>query len=85
MSQKIKSNKKPKKPKKKLTPEQKAEKRRRKLDFETIFVGGKQKRVKRRPLVEGLNPEEFIRRNADPTWLHQNELWHEMEPTAYAT
>ncbi|MDQ8195794.1 hypothetical protein QEH59_15280 [Coraliomargarita sp. SDUM461004] len=60
----------PKKPKKKLTPEQKAEKRRRKAEFETIFVGGKQKRVRRRPLVEGLDHDEFIRRNADPIWLH---------------
>jgi LDH2 family malate/lactate/ureidoglycolate dehydrogenase len=72
----------PKKPKKKLTPEQKAEKRRRKAEFETIFVGGKQKRVKRRePLVEGIPVDEFIRRNADPIWLHQNELWEYMEPS----
>ena len=70
----------PKKPKKKLTPEQKAEKRRRKAEFETIFVGGKQKRVRRRPLVEGLDPDEFIRQNADPIWLHQHGLWEYMEP-----
>lgn len=74
-----------KKPKKKLTPAQKAEKRRRKAEFETIFVGGKQKRVKRRePLVEGIPVDEFIRRNADPIWLHQNELWEYMEPSTEA-
>jgi hypothetical protein len=22
-----------------------------------------------------MDAEEFIRRNADPIWLHQNELW----------
>ncbi len=67
--------------KKKLTPEQKAEKRRRKAEFETIFVGGKQKRVRRaQPLVEGTPADEFIRRNADPIWLHQNEMWEYMEP-----
>lgn len=84
MPKKPKSQKKPKKPKKKLTPEQKTEKRRRKAEFETIFVGGKQKRVRRRPLIEGLDPDEFIRRNADPIWLHQNELWELMEPVPEA-
>ena len=59
-----------------------------KAEFETIFVGGKQKRVRRRPLIEGLAPDEFIRRNADPIWLHQNGLWEDMEPlpdTAHGT
>lgn len=76
-----KKNKTPKKPKKKLSPEQKAEKRRRKAEFETVFINGKQKRVRRaQPLVDGLPADEFIRRNADPIWLHQNELWEYMEP-----
>jgi hypothetical protein len=22
--------------------------------------------------------EDFIRRNADPIWLHQNEMWEEI-------
>ncbi len=67
--------------KKKLTPAQKAEKKRRKAEFETIFVGGKQKRVRRKePLIEGIRADEFIRRNADPIWLHQNQLWEYMEP-----
>jgi len=50
----------------------------------TIFIGGKQKRVKRPPTVEGMDVDEFIRRNADPIWLHQNEMWevlHEGEMT----
>ena len=63
------------KPKRKLTPEQKAARRRRRKEFMTIFVNGKQKRVRRPPTVEGIPLEEFIRRNADPIWLHQNEMW----------
>ena len=41
----------------------------------TIFINGKQKRVKRPPTIDGMDPDEFIRRNADPIWLHQNEMW----------
>lgn len=41
----------------------------------TIFINGKQKRVLRWPTVEGLPVDEFIRRNADPIWLHQNGMW----------
>jgi len=40
----------------------------------TIFVNGKQKRVKRPATIDGMDVDEFIRRNADPIWLHQNEL-----------
>ena len=64
-----------KKPKRKLTAVEKSEKRRRQKDYMTIFIHGKQKRVKRPPTVEGLEVDEFIRRNADPIWLHQNEMW----------
>ena len=41
----------------------------------TVFINGKQKRIKRPPTVDGIPVEEFIRRNADPIWLHQNEMW----------
>ena len=44
----------------------------------TLFVRGKQKRVKRPPTVEGTDVDEFIRRNADLIWLHQNEMWESM-------
>ena len=54
-----------KKPKRKLSSAEKAEKRRRRKEYMTIFIHGKQKRVKRPPTVEGLDPDEFIRRNAD--------------------
>jgi len=41
----------------------------------TIFINGKQKRVKRPPTIDGMDVDEYIRRSADPVWLHQNEMW----------
>ena len=67
------------KQKRKLTAAQRAEKRRRREQFMTIFINGKMKRVPRPPTVDGLPVDEFVRRNADPIWLHQNEMWEEME------
>jgi uncharacterized protein YnzC (UPF0291/DUF896 family) len=61
--------------KKKLTPEQKAAKKKRREEYMTVFMNGKQKRIKRPPTIDGMDVEEFIRRNADPIWLHQNEMW----------
>lgn len=65
--------------KRKLTPAEKAEKKRRREQYMTIFVNGKQKRVKRPPKIDGMDVDEFIRRNADPIWLHQNEMWEYMD------
>jgi len=65
------------KPKRKLTPKQKAEKARRRREYMTIFIRGKQKRVKREPTVDGIPVDEFIRDNADPIWLQQNGM-HEL-------
>ena len=62
--------------KRKLTAREKAEKKRRRREYMTIFVNGRQKRVKRPPTIDGMDVDEFIKRNADPIWLHQNELWH---------
>jgi hypothetical protein len=70
------------KQKRKLTRAEKKEKARRKAEFMTIFVNGKQKSVRRPVLIEGLEPDEFIRRNADPIWLHQNEMWEYMQELA---
>ena len=61
--------------KKKLTPEQKAAKKKRQEEYMTVFMNGKQKRIRRQPKIDGMDVEEFIRRNADPIWLHQNEMW----------
>ena len=64
--------------KRKLTAAEKAEKKRRRAEYMTIFVRGKQKRVKRPPTLEGMSVEEFIRANADAVWLHQHEMWEEL-------
>ena len=53
------------KPKRKLTAAEKAEK----------------KRLKRPPTIDGMDIDEFIRRNAEPIWLHQNEMWEYMDQT----
>jgi hypothetical protein len=65
--------------KRKLTKQEKAAKRLRKQMFMTVFIRGKQKSVRRPPTIEGLEVDEFIRRNADPIWLHQNEMWELIE------
>ncbi len=64
--------------KRKLSRAEKEEKERRKKEFMTIFVNGKMKRVKRPPTIDGMDVDEFIRRNADPIWLQQNEMWEHM-------
>jgi len=67
-----------KKPKRKLTVAERKARRDRKLRCMTIFINGKQKRVLRPPKIEGMDADEFIRRNADSIWLHQNEMWEFM-------
>lgn len=63
------------KQKRKLTATEKAERKHRREKYMTIFINGKQKRVERPLTVDGMDVDEFIRRNADPIWLHQNEMW----------
>jgi hypothetical protein len=69
-----------KKQKRKRTPAEKRARRERRKNFMTIFINGKQKRVPRPQLIDGLPEDEFIARNADPIWLQQHELW-ELMPT----
>ncbi|WP_208596221.1 hypothetical protein [Vreelandella aquamarina] len=65
--------------KKKLTPAQKrakkAAKAERQRKYQWVFMNGKQVRIKRPPTVDGMPVDQFIEENADPIWLHQNELW----------
>lgn len=70
--------------KRKLTPEEKHRKEERKAAFMTIFINGRQKRVRRPRLIDGMSVDEFLvrgeettfmARNAEPLWLHQHELW----------
>lgn len=44
-------------------------------DFKTVFMNGKQVRIRREPTIDGQSVEEFIRNNADPIWLLQNEMY----------
>ena len=68
------------KPKRKLTAAEKRAKRERRKKYKTIFIDGKQKRVLREPTIDGLPIDEFIARNADPIWLHQNGMWEYIVP-----
>jgi hypothetical protein len=61
--------------KRKLTAAEKRTRKKRRAEFMTIFINGKQKRVPQQPMIEGMPVDEFIRRNADSLWLHQNEMW----------
>ena len=38
-------------------------------------MNGKQVKVKRPRTIDGMDADEYIQRNADPIWLHQNEMW----------
>lgn len=71
------------KPKKKLTNAQKRARKKAKAEqqkkYKWIFMNGKQVRVKRPPMIDGIDPDEFIRQNADPIWLHQNEMWEYLQ------
>jgi hypothetical protein len=67
-----------KKRKRKRTAAEKAEKKRRREEFMTVFVNGKQKRVKRPPTIDGVPVDEFIRNNADPVWLLQEGMYEEL-------
>jgi hypothetical protein len=40
-----------------------------------VFRNGKQVRIKRPPTIDGMDIDKFIQENADPIWLHQNEMW----------
>ena len=64
--------------KRKLTKAEKAAKKEQREKYTWIFANGKQKRVRRPPTIGGMAVDEFIRRNADPVWLHQNEMWELM-------
>ena len=72
------------KEKKKLTAVQKRARKKAKAErqkkYEWIFINGKQVRVKRTPKIDGMSVNEYIQKNADPIWLHQNEMWEYMEP-----
>jgi hypothetical protein len=65
-------------PKRRLTAAEKRAQRERRRKYMTIFINGRQKRVRRPLLIQDLPVEEFIARNADPIWLDENGLWELM-------
>lgn len=64
--------------KRKLTAAEKRARRERKMKFMISFINGKQVWIPRPQMIEGVPVDEFIARNADPIWLHENELWELM-------
>ena len=70
--------------KKKLTAAQnrgrKKAKAERQKKYMWVFRNGKQVRIKRPPTIDGMDMDEFIQENADPIWLHQNEMWEYIQP-----
>lgn len=67
------------KQKRKLSAVEKAAKKKRRQEFMTVFMNGKMKRVHRPAMMEGMDADVFIRRNADPIWLHENQMWEIMD------
>ena len=69
--------------KRKLTTAQKRAKKKAKAErqkkYMWVFMSGKQVRIRRPEIIDGIDKDEFIRRNADPIWLHQNEMWEYMD------
>ncbi|MBI9092246.1 MAG: hypothetical protein JEZ12_23785 [Desulfobacterium sp.] len=65
--------------KKKLTTAQKRARKKAKAErhkkYMWVFMNGKQVRVKRPPTIDGMGVDEYILQNADPIWLHQNDMW----------
>jgi hypothetical protein len=68
------------KPKRKRTAAERKARRERRQNSMVIFINGKQKRVPRPPTIDGMPVDEYLARNADPIFLHQNGLWELMPP-----
>ncbi len=73
--------------KKKLSASEKAARKKAKLErqktYQTVFMNGKQVRIKRPQLIEGIPVDDFIDQNADAIWLHQNEMWEKIDESKF--
>lgn len=69
--------------KKKLTAAQKKAKKEAKTErqkkYQWVFMNGKQVRIKRPRMIDGMSEDEFILQNENPIWLHQNGMWDLIE------
>ena len=67
----------------KLTAAQKRARKKAKAErqkkYMWVFMNGKQVRVKRPSTIDGMDVDEYVQNNADPIWLHQNEMWEYIE------
>ncbi len=68
--------------KKKLTAAQKRSRKKAKEEkqkkYVWVFMNGKQVRVERPLTIEGVDVDKYIRQNADPIGLHENEMWEDI-------
>ena len=73
--------------KNKLSASVKAARKKAKLErqkkYEMVFINGKQVRVKRPQLIEGIPVDEFISQNSGAITLHQNEMWEEIDDSTF--
>lgn len=62
----------------KLTNAQKKAKRiakkERQKKYMWVFMNGRQVRINRPTVIDGMDLDSFLLENADPVWLHQNEM-----------
>lgn len=65
--------------KKKLTAAQKKAKAEIQKKYMWVFMSGKQVRVRRPEMIDGIPKDEWIEQNASPIWLHQNEMWEVLD------
>jgi len=61
--------------KRKLTAAQKKAKAERQKKYEWVFMNGKQVRIKRPELIDGMLVDDWIEINADEIWLTQNGMY----------
>lgn len=61
--------------KRKMTAAQKRAKAERQKKYEWVFMNGKQVRIKRPEMINGMLVDDWIEQNADDIWLTQNGMY----------
>lgn len=61
--------------KRKMTAAQKRAKAERQKKYEWVFMNGKQVRIKRPEMIDGMLVDDWIEQNADDIWLTQNGMY----------
>lgn len=73
-----------KKPKRKLTAAERRKRKEWRAAHQMIFINGKQRWVRRPPLIDGIDAELFYERNATPIEMHQDGRWDLLQAMADA-